>query len=197
MKKKYVVLFALCAALVAAMLTGCAEQNNEETLGTAASGGAVQADTTPGDVLEDPDTTETVGSGDATEATEDPGTVETEPEEQVIEIPDHIVVNTPYGYMQYRDQWAEFMRTEQQTEGDTVSVFFTAVINEVEYALFTVTVGGDNGEPICRMTDAAGVERNVYVYVEEIVSISALTEGEQDRLYAMQEEINYIIENIK
>lgn len=138
-------------------------------------------------VQEQPDPTEPqqIESVEATDAVDE------------LVIPDHVVVSTPYGNMRYSDQWAEFMKTEQQMDGDVLQVFFAAVINEVEYGLFTVTIGGSEGEPVCMMTDPAGVQRNVYVSVEEMVSISALTDDECNRLYAMQEEINYIIENIE
>lgn len=178
------ILCVLCAALLVLSIAGCKDRNNTQVPDPVPSETVTQPVQIPDPV---PDETDPPEIAEPTENTEP----------QMPVIPDHIVVSTPYGYMQYRDQWAEFMRTEQQVEGDAVSVFFTAIINDVEYALFTVTIGGDGEQPICEMTDTAGVKRDVFVHVEELVMNPALTEGEQNRLYAMQEEINYIIENIK
>lgn len=109
-----------------------------------------------------------------------------------------IVVSTAYGNFQYQDQWIEFMRVEQHAEGDNLRVTFSAEINNVRYGLFELLIGDDvEGSPIGKVTDAEGVQRNVYVHMMEIEASAALTDAEQNRLYAMQEDINYIIENMK
>ena len=181
MKLKKVASCCVCFALAAAVLAGCGKPGETKPSGNLTETTVPVETTIPEESTVPPETAEP--------------TQETEPTFPVV--PDHVVVGTAYGYLQFHDQWMEFMKTEQQTEGDVVHVFFTAVINDMEYPLFTITIGGDGGEPICQMTDANGVTRPVYVQVEEIGDISALDEGEQDRLFAMQEEINYIIENIK
>ena len=47
------------------------------------------------------------------------------------------------------------------------------------------------------MTDDTGTQRNVYLHVEELPADSGLEETEQTRFYAMQEDLNYLIDNLK
>lgn len=108
-----------------------------------------------------------------------------------------VVVSTPYGNFQYQDQWIEFMRVEQHAEGSNLRVTFYAEINSVRYGLFELLIGEMEGNPVGKVTDAEGAQRNVYVRMMEIEPSAALTDAEQNRLYAMQEDINYIIENMK
>ncbi len=42
-----------------------------------------------------------------------------------------------------------------------------------------------------------GTQRNVYLYVDTLPEDSGLEEAEQTRFYAMQEDLNYLIEHLK
>ena len=106
-------------------------------------------------------------------------------------------IKTKYGMLHYPDQWREFAKIEQSEEGDVVSVSFTAVINENEYPLFTVNIGGGDGSEVGKLTDAEGKERIVYINASEIKEEEALDANEQNRLYAMQEDINYVVDHLK
>ena len=108
-----------------------------------------------------------------------------------------VFVDTPYGRLFYQEQWAEFMKTEQIKEGDILLVRFCAEIDGVDYPLFSLSIGGGEGEPAAALTDSDGIQRDVYVIIEEIVEQEGFSEEEQNRLYAMQEEINYVMQNIK
>ena len=57
-------------------------------------------------------------------------------------------------------------------------------------------IGDFEGGPVGQLTDTDGVKHNVFITMEEI-DVSGLTEGEQNRLFAMQKEINFIIENLE
>lgn len=177
MFRKRIVVCILSALLVAMMLTGCgAQEQNETTNPAAAESGVAQEETS------------------ATESAETTGQDETE---EPVEVLDYIPVETPYGELRYQEQWVDYMKTSQITEGDTVTVNFSAVINETEYPLFSVTIGGTGDDAIGQLTDAEGTKRDVFILVEDVEISSELTEGEQNRLYAMMEEVNYVIENIK
>lgn len=116
---------------------------------------------------------------------------------QPVEDLDYCIVSTEFGELYYQEQWVEFIRTEQSREGDVIRVTFKAEMNNSSYNLFTVMIGGGEGGLVGQLTDASGVARDVYVQVWELDQYSELTEGECNRLYAMQEEINYVIENLK
>ena len=111
--------------------------------------------------------------------------------------PNCVIVSTPYGNLQYQDQWHEFMYVEQVQDGENIVVTFSAKFENGQYPLFALTIGSLGEEPATYITDAAGVQRGVYVRMMEIVESDALSDAEQNRVYAMQEDINYVMENIK
>lgn len=107
------------------------------------------------------------------------------------------VIETDYGNLYFPDQWQEFLITEQAEVDDTVAVSFSAKINDKEYSLFTITIGGEEDNPAGTLTASDGTQRNVYVQIEELAADDALSESEQNRLYAMQEDINYLLDSLE
>ena len=89
------------------------------------------------------------------------------------------------------------MITEERTSNDTITVAFKAKINDETYELFEVIIGGDEGTYIGDLTGPDGTVREVYAQMEEIPVYEELTEGEQNRLYGMQEDVNCVIEHLK
>lgn len=122
-------------------------------------------------------------------------TVTTAPTEPTVE--NGVTVRTKYGFLFYQDQWEECMVVTQTDDGDCITVVFEAQINEIRYPLFRVVIGTSEGDPVGQLTDAQGKQHDVFVYPDEIGEYAELTDGEQNRLYAMQEEINFLIENLK
>lgn len=108
-----------------------------------------------------------------------------------------IIISTQYGDLYYPDQWTECVQIDQSTTGNTLVVSFAAQINDVQYPLFKVTIGEGDGSKIGELTDSAGTKRDVYLQLEEIQEDPNLNDGEQNRLYAMQEDVNYLIDNLK
>lgn len=108
-----------------------------------------------------------------------------------------MAIETKYGTLHYNDQWREHVKIDQVEEGDVVSVSFTALINEKEYPLFVVNIGGGDGSEVGKLTDAEGKERIVYIKASEIKEEEDLDANEQNRLYAMQEDINYVVDHLK
>ena len=108
-----------------------------------------------------------------------------------------MAIETKYGTLHYNDQWREHVKIDQVEEGDVVSVSFTALINEKEYPLFVVNIGGGDGSEVGKLTDAEGKERIVYIKASELKEEEELDANEQNRLYAMQEDINYIVDHLK
>ena len=108
-----------------------------------------------------------------------------------------IIISTQYGDLYYPDQWTECVQIDQSTAGNALVVSFAAQINDVQYPLFKVTIGEGDGSKIGELTDSAGTKRDVYLQLEEIQEDPNLNDGEQNRLYAMQEDLNYMIDNLK
>lgn len=109
----------------------------------------------------------------------------------------YVIVETPYGELYYQDQWEEFMRVEQTQDGSVLRVAFSADINAKIYALFTLEIGGGTGAKLGQLTDANGTKRTVYATVHTIAEDSELSADELNRLYAMQEDINYVMQYLK
>lgn len=167
MKKRQWIAGTLSGLLLTAMLTGCGAGE----AGTAQPTGADAVPTLPADVQVAP-----------------PAETEGLP---------YVQVSTPYGDLYYQDQWEEYMVTEQEDTGDGVKVTFSACINGMTYPLFYVTIGSGEGALVGELTGPDGAKREVYVRSNEMEEISELSDSERNRLYAMQEDINYIIENLK
>lgn len=116
-----------------------------------------------------------------------------------IEISEDIVVETKNGDIKYSDQWEEFARTEVTEENEISEVVFSAEINGNSYKLFEVVINGDEskGEYVGDVTDKDGQTHKVYIKMESIEQDDNLSDEEMNRLYAMQEDINYIIDNLE
>ena len=123
---------------------------------------------------------------------------ESDPTESAEEaVPNAVVIKTQFGNLYYQDQWEDFMRVDLVEETASVAAAFFAEIESVKYPLFQLTIGEAEGEPVGQLTDAQGQKHDVFVTMEEIGLFEGLTEGEQNRLYAMQEDINFILDNLK
>lgn len=139
------------------------------------------------------------GGGGQTETTAEPTAGQTAAMEQPQDTAhgDDITVDTEYGTLYYPAQWTEFIQMEQSSEGDATVVSFSAKINENSYSLFSITIGGEGDNPAGTLTGPDGTQRNVYVQITELEQSDTLSEGEQNRLYAMQEDINYLLDSLK
>lgn len=112
-------------------------------------------------------------------------------------VSEDLIIHTEYGDLHYPDQWREYIKTIQEKKSDTIKVTFEFEVDKSDYKLFEILIGGDNGEIIGKLTDNNGIQRNVYLCVAELPVNSGLDEAEQNRFYAMQEDLNYLIDNLK
>ena len=108
-----------------------------------------------------------------------------------------IVVSTDFGDLHYPERWREYVTIRQEQNDDTITVAFETESEGKTYELFEVLIGDDTSDVIGSLTDAAGAQRNVYLHVEELSENSGLKENEQTRFYAMQEDLNYLIDHLK
>ena len=64
--------------------------------------------------------------------------------------------------------------------------------------MFYINIGIEDGEVAGKITGSDdGTQSDVYVSVPELGDISYLEEDTQDHLYAMQESVNVVVENLK
>ena len=122
--------------------------------------------------------------------------------EEQSSVPQDVVIETRFGNLAFPEQWSEFITTnETEVSDECIKVDFSAKINDTYYLLFTIYIGNGEGIDECvkvgEIRDSENEVRNVYVEVAEITVDENLSEGEQNRIYAMQEDLNYLIDNLK
>lgn len=111
--------------------------------------------------------------------------------------PGVVTVSTPYGALIYQELWHEYMQVDQIEEGEHLRVSFCTEINDERYSLFDLVLGVSSEEAIGTITDEDGNTYGVSVVFYELEDQPALTEDEKNLLCAMQEEINFVMDNIK
>lgn len=109
----------------------------------------------------------------------------------------YMTIPTEYGNLYYPEQWSEYLVTDESKEGDSLIVLFSAQINGENYSMFQVSIGESEDTEVGELTDDTGTTRTVYMKVEELEENSNLSANEQQRLYAMQEDLNYVIDHLK
>ena len=112
-------------------------------------------------------------------------------------VPDDVEIATKFGTLHFPEQWSDCVAADLQEREDCVKVIFSAVIEEEAYPLFLISIGDEDGVEVGVLTAEDGSQRPVYANVFEILENEALEEGQQNRLYAMQEDLNYLIDNLK
>lgn len=108
-----------------------------------------------------------------------------------------ILIQTSYGTLHYPGNWQEYVTIRQEQSGSVVLVTFETEIDGAKYELFRISIGQDEGSVVGSLTDSTGTQRNVCLHVDELPADSGLEESEQTRFYAMQEDLNYLIDHLK
>lgn len=166
----------MCVFLSGLLLTGCSAKDTNSF--SNASSNNTSVDNTASN------STETVNKEEATSSAAD-----AESEE--------ILIETKYGTLYYPGQWEDYVSIAQNEEDDKIVVSFTATVGDTSYPLFEVTIGGNEGTSVGEITDSEGTKRTVYMHADELNEDPNLTEIEQKRLYAMQEDLNYVIDHLE
>lgn len=187
MKKGAAILLVL--SLLLTLLCGCGEgKEPEQTLQT-----EPEQTLTPAVVSEVPEETpapaEPTPEPEAPEETGDP--------EMDDPARDWEPIDTKFGRLRYPDQFFDYLETEQTETNTEVKVLFRAAIGEKRIDLFEVTIGGEGETPVGTLTGPDGTARNVYLRFIEIEDLSGLSAGESNRVYAMQESLNFVIDNLR
>lgn len=105
-------------------------------------------------------------------------------------------VETRYGDLCYPVQWGGALEVVRAMDGDAMTVSFRTSVRGVQYTLFEVTIGKEAGALIGNLTDENGVSRPVYARMAELEFPTDFTEEERNRLYSMQEGLNFLMDNL-
>ena len=175
MKKYYHILsLLLLLTLLSALLCGCGKKQDPESVAP----------------TEEP-TEET--------APPEPTPEEIEEEDPELSDPNRTwePIETKFGRLRYPDEFFDYLETEQSETEDTVTVLFRAKIGEKTIDLFEMSIGKGEGEAVGKVTGPDGQQRNLYLRFIELEGLDELTEGETNRVYAMQEALNFVMDTAK
>ncbi len=109
---------------------------------------------------------------------------------------DSLVIETEYGDLYYPEQWSEYVTTSQEMTEGSLGVVFSARIGETECPMFKVTIGDSADTEVGTLTDESGTARTVHMSVCELGETPGLSAEEQQRVVAMQEDLNYVIDHL-
>ena len=130
------------------------------------------------------------------ESTADPAVNQSEsmpPEEEFEDTTTLSEINTGFGTLYSPQKYEQLLKAE--VDSDTIK--FITEQDGKTYTLFDLRIGKEVGQLAGTLTDKRGTSRNVYVTVYELGDISELAQDKQDQLYAMQEAVNVVVENLK
>ena len=106
-------------------------------------------------------------------------------------------IETKFGRLRYPDDFFDYLETEQTETDESVMVLFRAKIGEKSIDLFEIGIGAGEDEPVAKITGPDGQQRDVYLRFIELEGLDGLTEGETNRVYAMQEALNFVLDTLK
>lgn len=105
-------------------------------------------------------------------------------------------LQTNFGKLYYPEKWSDMeVETKMLDNGEDIN--FSVTIDDQKYELFQINIGGGEGQLVGKITDSDGKQRDVFVVMSVLEKISDLPEETQDKLYAMQESVNTIVENLE
>lgn len=125
-----------------------------------------------------------------------PQPAETQPPTLPPEGDDKMAIDTPYGKLYYPSHWNDYLSLKTEN-GDAYSVSFYCKLDGFqEQLLFIIYFGGDTGYKVGTATDASGNEVAVRLYVQEIEPNINWTDAQRTLVYAMQEDLNYLLNEL-
>lgn len=137
---------------------------------------------------------------DTADSTADPENTlsESVPLEEETEDPGKLSeIKTKFGKIYIPEKYEQLFQVEEEKGKNSGTVKFTTEQDGKTYTLFNISIGEGSGELVGTLTDKHGDSLNVYAEVYDLGDISGLPQDKQDQLYAMQEAVNVIVENLK
>lgn len=120
-------------------------------------------------------------------------------EEEALEsvMADGIEISTPIGNFYYSKAWEEYAEIKYISDGQSFTAVIQATIGNYRADIMAIHLDNDqDGNIIGSAPDADGNRRKICLELYEIDTGSGLSQSEFDTLYAMQEGVNQIIEQI-
>lgn len=107
-------------------------------------------------------------------------------------------VDTSFGTLKFPEQWKKDLKIEKNTTETGEEIIFRETITKDCLTLFTICIDmPESGSYIGNLTDAAGKTHEVYLQINELEMQEDLPKETKSRIYAMQESVNDIIDNLR
>lgn len=137
--------------------------------------------------------------GDVNDSAEESAPVESDTNAQAQDVlpednGEEMVIDTPGGTLRYPARWANYLHLEMSEENSVVT-FYCRMDGYEDLELFTVYIGGEEGMPAGTITNADGESQELRLGVEEL-SLDGWQDKEARVAYAMQEDLNYLLETL-
>ncbi len=108
-----------------------------------------------------------------------------------------IIIDTPYIPLTYPIKWIDYLELEESSSGEMYQVdFFGQVVNKEAQHLFTIQFGAESDLTIGVVYNEAEGIIPVNVIVGTYFPDNTWTEDEKNIIYAMREDLNYLIEHM-
>ena len=104
-------------------------------------------------------------------------------------------IETSCGALSFPEEWKEFVSVSETARAYGTSVSFTAENGDDIVTLFTLNIGGGEGDEIGTLKGPDGTERSVHMVIDELM-LEGTDEETANQLFAMQEDVNYIIDHL-
>lgn len=108
-----------------------------------------------------------------------------------------LMIETPYCHLQYPGQWAEDLRTEITGQMPEAVVSFYGAVAQEEQLLFKLYFCGAEGFPVGIFETEDGLMMDVTLEIAELDLKDSWPQEEIDRICAMQEAMNYVLDGMK
>ena len=107
-----------------------------------------------------------------------------------------IAISTPYVDLHYPENWLNYLKTEKNFDEENNVTFFASLDEKKDVELFTVHFNED-GEISLGVLNLEDERVYIAFSYAELKFDDTWTQNDIDVVCAMQEQINYIIENLK
>lgn len=118
-----------------------------------------------------------------------------EPEIAATAEPTELSIETEYGVLNYPAKWKHCLSTEQINE--YMLEFRCCIPDRDPVLLFTVLLHSEDGDIISSITDENGVQTALSIWIAELELDENWTDAERDMIYAMQEDMNYLLDALQ
>lgn len=105
-------------------------------------------------------------------------------------------IETKYGTLYYPAKFKDNVITDETEENGIFSVNFSTEIDGKQYVLFKVMICDEEGDTVGTVCDKKGNIHNIFIDINDVGDISDLDEESQNQIFAMQEGVNVLEDNL-